>query len=67
MRLEKRADSPLWLNLLLPLAAVTAALVLCSGLIAMAGANPIAAYWAMFSGALGTRFNLVETLALSIF
>jgi simple sugar transport system permease protein len=28
----------------------------------MAGANPIAAYWAMFSSALGTRFNLVETM-----
>jgi simple sugar transport system permease protein len=62
LRLEQRRDSPVWLNLLLPLVAVTAALVLCSGLIAMAGANPIAAYWAMFSSALGTRFNLVETM-----
>ena len=39
LRLEPRAHSPWWLNLLLPLAAVGATLVLCSGLIVLAGAN----------------------------
>jgi len=62
MRLERRDHSPVWLGLTLPLIAVFATLVLCSGLIAMAGANVIEAYQALFLSAVKSKFNLVETL-----
>ena len=62
LRLEPRTRTPVWLGLALPLAAVVAALVICSGLIALAGANPFTAYASMFASALSTRFALIETL-----
>ena len=62
LRLEPRQSTPPWLNLLLPLAALTVALVLCSGLIAAAGADIIPAYGALFAGAFGSTFNTVETV-----
>ncbi|MFQ5467157.1 MAG: ABC transporter permease, partial [Kiloniellaceae bacterium] len=61
LRLEQREKSPPWLNLVLPLAAIAATLVLCSGLIALAGANVIDAYATLFMSALDSKFNLVET------
>ncbi|BBO83862.1 ABC transporter permease [Desulfosarcina ovata subsp. sediminis] len=62
LTLENRSHTPIWLNLCLPLMAVAATLVLCSGLILLAGANVITAYEKLFLSALSTRFNLVETL-----
>lgn len=62
LRLERRDQTPVWLNLTLPLLAILATLILCSGLIAMAGANVFSAYATLFSSALSSRFNLVETL-----
>ena len=62
LTLEPRSHTPLWLNLSLPPLAVVATLVLCSGLILMAGANVFTAYEKLFLSALSTRFNLVETL-----
>ena len=59
--LETREQTPLWLNVALPLLAVGATLVLCSGLILLAGANVFVAYSKLFLSALSTRFNLVET------
>jgi ABC-type uncharacterized transport system permease subunit len=61
-RLEQRQSTPAWLNLALPVLAIAATLVLCSGLIALAGAPVLEAYAIMFTGALGGRFNIVETL-----
>ncbi len=61
-RLEPRARTPAWLNLLLPLVAIGATLVLCSSLIAAAGAEVIPAYGALFAGAFGSSFNSVETV-----
>jgi ABC-type uncharacterized transport system permease subunit len=61
-RLEPRTRTPAWLNMLLPVVAVTATLVICSGLIAAAGADVIAAYGALFAGAFGSTFNSVETV-----
>ena len=37
IRLEPRQATPLWLNLSLPLVAIAATLILCSGLILLAG------------------------------
>ena len=61
-KLEPRTRPSRWLNLFLPLLAVALALVLCSGLIAIAGANVFDAYGIMFGSALGSRFNITETL-----
>jgi simple sugar transport system permease protein len=62
LRLEQRVKTPAWLNLALPLAAVLATLVLCGGLVILAGANVFEAYGAFVKGALGSRFNLIETI-----
>ncbi len=62
LALELRERTPAWLNLALPLAAVLATLVLCSGLIALAGADVGEAYLALFSSALGSTFGLSETV-----
>jgi simple sugar transport system permease protein len=61
-KLEPRAAPSPWLNLALPPLAILATLILCSGLIAVAGANVFEAYGIMVGGALGSRFNLTETL-----
>ncbi len=61
-QLERRARTPAWFNLALPLAALLATLVLCGGLVILAGANVFEAYGALFEGALGSRFNLIETI-----
>ena len=62
LRLEPRAATPTWLNLTLPILAILATLILCSGLIAIAGASVLEAYAALFSGAFGRRFNIIETV-----
>ena len=62
LRLEPRERTPAWLNLLLPIAAVAATLVLASGLVAAAGAEVLPAYRALLVGAFGSTFNSVETV-----
>ncbi len=62
LRLEPRERTPVWMNLLLPVIAVAATLVLSSGLIVAAGAEVIPAYSALFAGAFGSPFNSVETV-----
>ena len=62
IRLELRTHTPWWLNLVLPLAAIGLTLVLCSGLIVLAGANVVTAYTKLFLSSLSTPFNLVETV-----
>lgn len=62
IRLEARSSIPAWFNLALPLAAIAATLVLCGGLIALAGANAVAAYGVMLSSSLGNLYGVTETL-----
>ena len=62
LRLEQREKPSPWLNLTLPLVAIAATLVLCGGLIALAGANVIEAYAVLFASALDSKFNIVETV-----
>lgn len=59
----RRYESSLGLNFMLPLAAILASLVLCSGLILLAGANPITAYAIIAKASLGGKFAITETLA----
>ena len=62
VRLEVREKASPWLNLTLPLLAIAATLVLCGGLIALAGANVIEAYAVLFASALESKFAIVETI-----
>jgi simple sugar transport system permease protein len=62
LRLEARQRTPTWMNVALPVAAIVAALVLCSGLIALAGAGVFEAYGVMFSAAFGDSYAITETL-----
>ncbi|NQU68909.1 MAG: ABC transporter permease, partial [Rhodospirillales bacterium] len=62
LRLERRDSTPAWFGFALPLAAVLSTLLLCSGLVALAGANVWDAYSTLFMSALSSRFNLVETM-----
>lgn len=60
-RLERRHPLRLWQQACLPFLAVLAALALCSILIVWAGADLGTAYAALFVGALGSRFAILET------
>jgi ABC-type uncharacterized transport system permease subunit len=61
-KLEPRTAPAPWLNLTLPLIAIAATLVLCSGLIALAGAGILEAYGIMLAGALGSELSITEML-----
>ena len=62
MRLEPRQDASLILKILAPVLAVAAALTICSGLIAWAGASPLTAFSLLLKGSAGSVFALSETL-----
>lgn len=62
LRLEQREKTSAWLSFVLPIAAIFATLVLCSGLIVIAGASVIDSYAAMFLSAVDSKFNIVETI-----
>lgn len=61
-RLAKRAPLPGWARILIPIAAVVVTLILSAIPILVAGGRLLESYYALFFGALGTRFNLLETL-----
>lgn len=60
-KLEPRTATPAWLNILMPVLAILAALVLCAGLIALAGADVLTSYATLFGSAVNGKFNLSET------
>jgi general nucleoside transport system permease protein len=62
MRFEARDSTPAWFNLALPVAAVAATLVLCSGLIALAGASIVESYGIMVAASFGDLYSITETL-----
>jgi len=62
LRLEARQRTPAWLNLTLPLVAIVVTLILCSGLIVLAGAGVVDAYGVMFKASLGDNYAITETL-----
>lgn len=61
MRFERREEVSVAALIFAPLLAVVAALVLCAGLIAMAGVSPWVAYGEMLRGAFGSRLAVTET------
>jgi general nucleoside transport system permease protein len=62
IRLEARNATPAWFNLALPVAAVVATLILCSSLIALAGASVFSSYVIMAAAAFGDLYSVTETL-----
>lgn len=66
MRIERRADVSVPALVIAPFASILVALVLCAGLIAAAGVNPLTAYAAMLKGALGSRLSITETLTRAV-
>ncbi|MBD1205656.1 MAG: ABC transporter permease [Rhodobacteraceae bacterium] len=62
MRIERREEVSVTALILAPFGAVLGALVLCAGLIAMAGVSPWVAYGEMLRGAFGSRLAVTETL-----
>jgi general nucleoside transport system permease protein len=65
LRLERRSETPAWLNLALPVVAIVATLILCSGLVALAHANVLDAYRQLFLTPFSTSFDLVQTAVKS--
>lgn len=63
MRLEPRAQTGPLLRVTAPAMAVLAAFLLCAVPLALAGANPLAAYARIVTGSLGSAFALTETLS----
>jgi simple sugar transport system permease protein len=66
LTLEKRLEIRPSLRWTVPLLSVLAALVVGGILLAVVGANPFSAYWAMLRGAAGDRYAITETLVRSI-
>lgn len=65
-RVEKRMTVPFSLTLLVPTAAVLAALVFCAVFLAITDRSPVAVYSAMFEGALGSEYGISETIVKAI-
>jgi len=62
LRLERRQETPLATQLLLPLVAVLAALLICSLLVALSGTDVLDAYRLLFFSTFETSDDLLETL-----
>jgi simple sugar transport system permease protein len=62
MRLESRSQTPVWMLLAAPLAALAATLVVASALVAWAGAPVGRAFALLLDGGFGSRFAISETL-----
>ena len=60
-RLVKRKPLPGWAKIMIPIAAIIVTLILSAIPILIAGGDLWKSYFYLFYGALGTRFNLLET------
>ncbi len=61
LRLERRDAAPAWLRVVLPVAAILFTLLICGGLVALAGAPVGEAYAQLFLTPFSSRFDTVET------
>jgi simple sugar transport system permease protein len=62
LRLERRETTSAWLQIALPILAVLAALILCSFLVALAGAPVLDAYGELFLSTFQTPYDVQDTL-----
>lgn len=60
-RIEKRRPLPGWAKIVIPIAALIVTLILSAIPILIAGGHLWKSYFYLFYGALGTRYNLLET------
>ena len=61
LQIVKRRPLPGWAKIAIPIAAIVVTLILSAIPILIAGGNLWKSYFYLFYGALGTRFNLLET------
>ncbi|MCL2323097.1 MAG: ABC transporter permease [Oscillospiraceae bacterium] len=66
IKFEKRLETPLIVNIVVPIVGVILALIFCSFLLLAIKQNPLAIYGMMFSGAFGSAYGLSETLVKAI-
>jgi len=62
VRLERRQESPIWLQIAIPIGAVIVTLVLCSGLVALSGANVVEAYRLLLFSTFESSYDIQDTL-----
>ena len=62
VRLERRGETPAWMHVVLPILAVLLALLICSVLVAMAGAPVLDAYSYLFLSTFQTLYDVQDTL-----
>lgn len=65
IRIVKRAPLPGWAKVVIPVIAIVVTLILAAIPILIAGGNLWKSYYYLFYGALGTRFNILETFVKS--
>ena len=61
-RLERRETTPVWVQIGVPILAILAALVLCSVLVKLAGADVLEAYSILFLSTFQTSYDVEDTL-----
>ena len=61
-RLERRQDTPLYLQVVIPIAAVIVTLILCSGLVWLSGANVAEAYSLLLFSTFRSGYDIQDTL-----
>ncbi|MEF2073013.1 ABC transporter permease [Consotaella aegiceratis] len=61
-RLERRQETPLALQIAIPIGAVIVTLILCSGLVALSGANVIEAYRLLLFSTFRSGYDVQDTL-----
>ena len=61
-RLERRQDTPLYLQILIPIAAVIVTLILCSGLVWLSGADVVEAYKLLLFSTFQSGYDIQDTL-----
>ena len=62
VRLERREHTPAWLQILIPIAAVVVTLVLCAGLVWLAGADVVEAYGLLLFSTFRSGYDVQDTL-----
>ncbi|NOY09512.1 MAG: ABC transporter permease [Spirochaetes bacterium] len=65
IRIIRRAPLPNWARIAIPVIAIIVTLILAAIPILIAGGNLWKSYYYLFYGALGTRFNILETFVKS--
>ena len=66
IQVEKRLETPRWMEIIIPALSVMMALLLGALLIAFTGHNPVAIYGSMLKGTFGSSYALSETMVKAI-